>query len=463
MYTYIRVAAITRTPSDTAVIVSAHLRRLWVHCMAGFTFYYNSKKTSWERPTSTPYAACDLAPSCAQGRSGAVQCRGAPPGRPGAHSRGGTRAPCRRGWPCARPRGMQRPPLELSATTPVQANHLETGGVVRSSVEVLRQGDRATEAAHGPRVGACGPAPGHGAAPRHSSSVPQPPVQPNRLEAGSVVRSSVKVLRQGDRAPEAEAAHRHRVGAGGYAPGNGGCSTRPLELSATAPVQANHFEVGDVALSSVEVLRQGDRAPDAEAARGPRVGAGGRAPRHGGAAPATRAERHNPCASQPPRDWRCGAVQCRGAPPGRPGAEAAHGLGLGVKVFLTLNPLTQRAPSAASAASAERAPSAASAASAERSERTERRAQRGQRAPSAASAASAERSERSERRAQRAQRALSAASAASTERSERSERRAQRAQRAPSAASAATAASAASAASAERSERSERQAQRAPR
>jgi len=456
MYTYIRVAAITRTPSDTAVIVSAHLRRLWVHCMAGFTFYYNSKKTSWERPTSTPYAACDLAPSCAQGRSGAVQCRGAPPGRPGAHSRGGTRAPCRRGWPCARPRGMQRPPLELSATTPVQANHLETGGVVRSSVEVLRQGDRATEAAHGPRVGACGPAPGHGAAPRHSSSVPQPPVQPNRLEAGSVVRSSVKVLRQGDRAPEAEAAHRHRVGAGGHAPGHGGaepatrvdatapeppckpttsrlevwcgpvsrcsaratgrprprrhtstvsaqvatrhatgggCSTRPLELRATAPVQANHLEAGGVVLSSVEVLRQGDRAPRRHA--GPvsaRVAArhatgvqhpplelsatapvqanhleaggvvlssvkvlrqGDRAPRRhtgtlsarvaarhamGGAAPATRAERHNPCASQPPRDWRCGAVQCRGAPPGRPGAEAAHGLGLGVKVFLTLNP-----------------------------------------------------------------------------------------------------------------------------
>jgi len=219
---------------------------------------------------------------------------------------------------------------------------------VRSSVEVLRQGDRATEAAHGPRVGACGPAPGHGAAPRHSSSVPQPPVQPNRLEAGSVVRSSVKVLRQGDRAPEAEAAHRHRVGAGGHAPGHGGaepatrvdatapeppckpttsrlevwcgpvsrcsaratgrprprrhtstvsaqvatrhatgggCSTRPLELRATAPVQANHLEAGGVVLSSVEVLRdwaQCDRAPKAEAAHGHRVGAGGHAPRHGG-------------------------------------------------------------------------------------------------------------------------------------------------------------------------------------
>jgi len=78
------------------------------------------------------------------------------------------------------------------------------------------------------------------------------------------VLSSVEVLRQGDPAPEAEVAHGHRVGACGRAPGHGGCSTRPLELRATAPVQANHLEAGGVVLSSVEVLRdwaQGDLAP----------------------------------------------------------------------------------------------------------------------------------------------------------------------------------------------------------
>jgi len=134
------------------------------------------------------------------------------------------------------------------------------------------------------------------------------------------VLSSVEVLRQCDRSPRrhtgtvsARVATRHATGV----------QRPPLELSATAPVQANHLETGGVVRSSVEVLRQGDRAPRRHT--GP-VSARGAA-RHvtGGAAPATRAERHNPCASQPPRDWRCGAVQCRGAAPGRPGARGRGG------------------------------------------------------------------------------------------------------------------------------------------
>jgi len=61
------------------------------------------------------------------------------------------------------------------------------------------------------------------------------------------------------------------------------------------------------ALSSVEVLRDlGAGRPRPRLQRGHRGGAGGRAPRHGGAEPATRAQRHRPCASQPPRGWRRG-------------------------------------------------------------------------------------------------------------------------------------------------------------
>ena len=86
--------------------------------------------------------------------------------------------------------------------------------------------------------------------------------------------SSVEVLRdwaQGDRAPRRHTgtvsarvaaprrqAHGHRVGAGAARQATG-VQNPPLELSATAPVQANHLEAGGVVLSSVEVLR--DRAP----------------------------------------------------------------------------------------------------------------------------------------------------------------------------------------------------------
>ena len=95
---------------------------------------------------------------------------------------------------------------------------------------------------------------------------------------------------------------------------------RPLFNHSPPLCQPTHLEACRV-VGAVQC--RGAPRPGAEAAHGHRVGAGGRAPGHGGAAAATRAERHSPCASQPPRGWRCGAVQCRGAP--RPGAEAAHG------------------------------------------------------------------------------------------------------------------------------------------
>ena len=62
-----------------------------------------------------------------------------------------------------------------------------------------------------------------GAAPATRAERHSPLCKPttSRLEL-----SSVEVLRQGDRAPETEAAHGHRVGAGGRAPRPRGCSAR---------------------------------------------------------------------------------------------------------------------------------------------------------------------------------------------------------------------------------------------
>ena len=102
-------------------------------------------------------------------------------------------------------------------------------------------------------------------------------------------------------------------------PGHGGCIT-PHSSSAPQPLCKPTTSRLDVrwVLSSVEVLR--DRATEAEAAHGHRVGAGGSTPGHGGASPATRAQRHSPCASPPPRGWmlggRCPVSRCSAT--GRP-------------------------------------------------------------------------------------------------------------------------------------------------
>jgi len=229
-----------------------------------------------------------------------------PPGRPG--DRGGPRAPRRHMWLRARPR-CSTPPLELSATAPVQPNHLEAEGVVLSSVEVLRQGDRATEAAHGPHVGACGRAPGHGsAAPRHSSSVPQPLCNPttSRLE---VWCCPVSRFRQGDRATEA--AHGPRVGTCGRAPGHGGAAPRhpssvpqPLCNPTTSRLEVWCCPVSRCSARATGRPRRPTGPTSARLAARQATGVRNSA---------TRAQCHSPCASQPPRGWRCGAVQCRGS------------------------------------------------------------------------------------------------------------------------------------------------------
>ena len=123
-------------------------------------------------------------------------------------------------------RGVQKPPLELGATAPVQANHLEAGGVVLSSVlsRCSATGRRVTgrPMRHTGTVSVrVAMRQATGCSTRHSSSAPQPLCKPttsrqaNHLEAGGVALSIVEVLRdwaQGDRATDA-AAHGHRVGA----------------------------------------------------------------------------------------------------------------------------------------------------------------------------------------------------------------------------------------------------------
>jgi len=115
-------------------------------------------------------------------------------------------------------------------------------------------------------------APGHGGVqnPQLELSAVAPCGPPRGLRCGL---SSVEVLR--DRATEAEAARAHRVGAGvtGVArQATGACRTRNSSSAPQPHVQANPPRGLRCGLSSVEVLR--DRATEAEAARGHRVGAG---------------------------------------------------------------------------------------------------------------------------------------------------------------------------------------------
>jgi len=103
--------------------------------------------------------------------------------------------------------------------------------------------------------------PGAGVRPRARLARPAPPRPRPR-------RGAPRAGRAARRASSARRPTRPPPAAPSDPPGRGGKpAPPPLELRVTAPVQANHLEVGDVALSSVEVLRQGDRAPEAEAAR----------------------------------------------------------------------------------------------------------------------------------------------------------------------------------------------------
>jgi len=268
--------------------------------------------------------------------------------------------------------GVQHPATRAQCHSPCANQTTSRLGVWCCPVSRFRQGDRATEAAHGPRVGACGRAPGHGgAAPRHSSSVPQPLCNPTTSTLG-VWCCPVSRFRQGDRATEA--AHRPRVGACGRAPGHGGAA--PRHSSSVPPPLCNpttsRLEVWCCPVSRCSARATGrPRRPTgpASARVAARQATGGAAPRHSSSVPqplcnpttsrmevwccpvsrcsagatgrprrptgpasarvaarqatvqfpATRAQCHSPCATQPPRGWRCGAVQCRGAPPGRPG------------------------------------------------------------------------------------------------------------------------------------------------
>jgi len=230
-------------------------------------------------------------------RCGAVQCRGAP--RPGAeaahgHRVGGDRAPGH--W-------VQNPPLELRATAPVQANHLEAGDGVgavqcRCAPRLGRRATKAEAATRAPCRRGWPRAMPRGCRTRHSSSAPQPLCKPttSRLEAGWAL-SSVEVLRDlGAGRPGAEAATRAPCRRGWPRAMPRGCRTRHSS-SAPQPLckpTTSRLEAG-WALSSVEVLRDlGEGGPRPRLQRGHRVGAGGRAPGHGGCS-----TRHSSSAPQP--------------------------------------------------------------------------------------------------------------------------------------------------------------------
>ena len=194
-----------------------------------------------------------------------------------------------------------------------------------SSVEALRDMATDADAARGHRVGAGGRAPGHGGCiTPNSSSAPQPLRKPTtpRLEVGCCPVSRCSAT--GRPMPMRHAGTVSARVAARQATGGASPATRLQRHSPCASHTTPRLEVGCCPVSRCSAtwrpmpMRHAGTVSARVAAR----------QATGGASPATRAQRHSPCASQPPRGWRCGAVQCRGAPrlgAGRPGAEAARG------------------------------------------------------------------------------------------------------------------------------------------